>query len=226
METNRQLVARMKNALVVLVLLLSPDGYAQESVYDPQNELRGNGKPVQVTKRIKPFKEVDIRPFPAQITIDAGATESVVALTIDENLRPFLRIDDGGGRLILSVEHPQGKPVWISSSILKISIKTPELTGLTYRSNSNLVVNNLHGESLDLANQGNATVMLLGSVKTMNLINGANGSVDAQQLITQKTNVISRANGSVRVYAKDVSVVSTGLGSVVNVADSPQKDNK
>ena len=185
----------MKNALVALVLLISLNVYAQEGLYKPQNEVRGNGKSVQ-------------------------------ALTIDENLRPFLRIDDQGGKLILSIEHPQGKPVWINSSIIKITIKTPALTGLTYRSNSQLVVNNIHGESLDLANQGNATITLLGSIKAMNLTNLANGYVDAQKLTTQKINVVSRANGSVRVHAKEVNVVNTGRGSVVNVADSSQKDNK
>jgi hypothetical protein len=216
----------MKNALVAFMLLLSLNSHAQAGLYDPQNELRGNGKPVQLTKPTKPFVDVEIRSFPAQITIDAGANESVVAVTVDENLRPLLRIDDEGGKLILSFEHPQGKLFWINSNLIKINIKTPELKKLTYQSNSNLVVNNLHGESLDMANQGNATVALLGSIKTMNLTNGANGTIQAEKLTTQKTNVVSRANGSVRVHAKEVSIVNTGLGSVVNVADSLQKDNK
>lgn len=216
----------MKNALVASMLLLSLDSYAQGNLYDPQNELRGNGKPVQLTKPTKPFKDVEIRPFPAEITIDAGANESAVAVTIDENLRPLLRIDDEGGKLTLSFEHPQGKPFWINSSIIKIHIKTAELKGLTYRSNSNLAVNNLQGESLDLANQGNATVTLKGNMKTVNLTNLANGAIHAEQLATEKANVVSRANGIVRVHTKDVSVVNTGRGSVVNIADLPQKDNK
>ena len=225
-ESNLQIVVLMKNALVAFMLLLSLDICAQGGLYDPQNELRGNGKPVQLTKPAKPFKEIEIKSFPAEIMIDAGAKESVVAVTIDENLRPLLKIDDEGGKLTLSFEHPQGKAFWINSNIINITIKTPELKGLTYRSNSKLVVSNLHGESLDLINQANATVTLQGSIKTMNLTNLANGNVNAQKLTAEKINVVSRANSNVRVYAKDVSVINTGFGTVVNVADSSQKINK
>ncbi|QMW06880.1 hypothetical protein [Spirosoma foliorum] len=67
---------------------------------------------------------------------------------------------------------------------------------------------------------------LQGSVKTINLSNLANGTVHAEKLITQKADVIFRANGSVRVNAKDVNSVNTGRGSVVKVVDSAQKNNK
>ncbi|MBD2757464.1 GIN domain-containing protein [Spirosoma validum] len=200
-----------------------PRSYAQGNQYDPQNELRGNGKPVQFTKPTKPFTAVEIRPFPADIMIDAGADESVIAVAVDENLRPFLRIDEQAGKLMVSFEHPQGKPFWVSSKLIKMTIKTPELTGLLYQSNSKLVVNNLHGDSLEVANQGNATITLQGSVKTMKLTNSANGTVHAEKLITQKADVVSHVNGNVRVNAKEVSSVNTGLGSIVNVADSAQK---
>lgn len=208
------------------MLFLSLGSYAQGNKYDPQNELKGNGKPIQFTKPTKPFTAVEIRPFPADITIDVGADESAVAVTVDENLRPFLRIDDGGDKLVVSFEQPQGKPFWVSSNLIKITIKTPELTSLIHRSNSKLVVNNLHGDSLNVANQGNATITLQGSVKTMNLTNSANGTVHAEKLITQKADVVSHANGTVRVNAKEVSSVNTGFGSIVNVADSAQKHNK
>ena len=210
----------MKSALTIYMLFLCLGSYAQGNLYDPRNELKGNGKPVQLTKPTKPFMAVEIRQFPADIAINASADESVVAVTVDENLQPFLRIEDQGGKLIVSFEHPQGKPFWVSSNLIKMTIKTRALTSLLYQSNSNLVVNNLHGESLDAANQGNATITLQGSVKTMKLTNSANGTVHAEKLITEKADVVSLANGSVRVNAKAVSSVNTGLGRVVNVADN------
>lgn len=92
MTTNLQLVTRMKNALLALMLLLALDLYAQKGLYNPENELRGNGKSVQFTEPTKQVKEVEISPCPAQITIGANVSESIIGGTVDENPRPFLRL--------------------------------------------------------------------------------------------------------------------------------------
>ncbi|QMW04761.1 hypothetical protein [Spirosoma foliorum] len=48
----------------------------------------------------------------------------------------------------------------------------------------------------------------------------------SEKLSTEKADVVSRANGRIRVNVKEVSSVNTGLSNIVNIADWAQKNNQ
>ena len=210
----------MKTSLLMFALLLSITIQAQDNKYDAAQELRGSGQVIQETRRVEPFTEIQTRQFPAKITVEVGDSESSVAISLDDNLRPFLRIDQQEGILKLSFIDPQGKPFWISKSTISVTIRTPRLVGFRHGSNSDVLVKGLSGERFDLANEANGNVTLRGKVTTLNVDSGANGNVWADELITKTTNVITRANATLRINAQAVHEIKSGQAQVINVAKS------
>lgn len=208
----------MKTSLLAFALSLSFTLQAQDNKYDASQELRGSGQVVQETKRVEPFTEIQTRQFPAKITVEVGGSESSVDISLDDNLRPLLRIDQQDGILKLSFADPQDKPFWISKSTISITIRTPRLIGFRHGSNSDVLVKGLSGEWFDLVNEANGNVTLRGRVTTFNVASTANGGIRADELITQTTNVITRANATLRVNARTVNEVKTGHAQVTNVA--------
>ncbi len=210
----------MKTSLSAFALLLSVTLHAQDNKYDASQELRGSGQVIQEIKRVEPFTRIQTRQFPAKITVEVGGSESVVDISLDDNLRPFLRLDQEDGILKLSFVDPQGKAFWISKSTISVTIRTPRLIGFRHGSNSDLLVKGLSGERFDLANEANGNVTLRGKVTTLNVASVANGDVRADELITQTTNVVTQANATLRINAQAVNEIKSGHAQVINVAKS------
>lgn len=208
----------MKTIVFAFAWLLSATLQAQDTKYNASQELRGSGRVVQETKSVSPFTEIQTQQFPANITVEVGSSESSVDISLDDNLRPLLRIDQQDGVLKLSFADPQNKPFWISISTISVTIRTPRLIGFRHGSNSDVLVKGLSGEWFDLANQANGIVTLRGKVITFNVASAANGGIRADELITQTTNVITRANATLRVNAQTVNEVKSGHAQVINVA--------
>ncbi|GAB3643471.1 GIN domain-containing protein [Spirosoma arcticum] len=208
----------MKTPLLIFALLLSIILQAQHSKYDASQEILGSGQVVQEIKRVEPFTEIQTRQFPAKITVEVGGSESSVGISLDDNLRQFLRIDQEDGILKLSFADPQGKPSWVSKSAISVTVRTPQLIRLRHGSNSDVLVKGLSGEWFDLANEANGNVTLLGKVTTFNVASAANGGIRADELITQTANVITLANATLRVNAQTVNEVRSGRAQIINVA--------
>lgn len=219
----------MKTILSALVWLLSLGVQAQDIPSRPNSSqpLRASGQIVQETKRVAPFTEIRTEQFPANLTVEVGGKESSVAISLDSNLRPFLRIDQQNGVLKLTFADSLGKPFWTSElgkpfwnsiSTIRVTIRTPRLIGLRHGSNSDVLVKGLSGEWFDLANEANGNVTLRGKVTTLNVASAANGDVRADDLIVQTANVVLTANANLRINAQTVSEVNSGHGQVINVA--------
>lgn len=208
----------MKATLFAISLLLSAALQAQDIKYGSSQEVRGSGRVVRETKRVEPFSEIQTQQFPAEITVEVGADESSVDISLDDNLRPLLRIIQDNGILKLSFADSLGKRFWISKSTITVTIRTPRLIGLKHTSNSAVLVKGLNGEWFDLANEANGNVTLRGTVTTFNVSSSANGTVRADELVTQTTNVISRANATLRINAQVVREIKSGHAQVINVA--------
>ncbi|MBO0930840.1 GIN domain-containing protein [Fibrella aquatilis] len=208
----------MKTILLTIALLSSATLYAQRAKYDSSQELRGSGRLIRETKSVVSFTRIQTQQFPANTTVEVGGDESSVDISLDDNLRPFLQIDEQNGVLKLSFAEPSGKPFWISKSTISVTIRTPRLIGFKHGSNSNVDINGLNGERFDLANQANGNVTLRGKVTTLNVVSAANGDVQADDLIAQTANVVSTANANLRINAQTVNEVNSGNGQVINVA--------
>ncbi len=209
----------MKSVLIVLALLLPFGHYAQTNKYDPSYELRGSGRVIRETKQVKPFEAIEIDQFPARVVVEAGASESSVTISIDDNLRSLLVIDDRNGTLRLSFKSPDNRPIWVSKSNIDVVIRTPVLQRFKHGSNSDVAVRGLRGESFAFVNGGNGNVRLEGKVKTFDLVSNANGHVDAEGLLTTTANVLTQANATIRINARDVNEVRNANAKVINVAN-------
>ena len=209
-----------RNLLAGLALLcLSAPLHAQDDPYAPQHEVRGSGRVVQELKTLKPFDALEIEQFHGNVVVEVGGTASTADIRIDDNLRPYLRIEEEDGRLKLSFRHPEGDPYWISKSAVTITLRTPTLKRLAHGSNSDITVTGLRGDNFALANGANGNVTLRGKVNTLDIVSAANGQVRAEELAADQANVVTQANASVRINAKTMSLVKAGNGSVTNVGE-------
>jgi hypothetical protein len=214
-----------RNLLAGLVLLcLSAPLHAQDNdKYDPANELRGSGKVVQEQKTLKPFDALEIEQFPAKVTVEVGGTAYAADIRVDDNLRPYLSLEEENGRLKLSFRDPEGDPFWISRSSVTVVLRTPALKQLTNGSNGDVTVNGMNGDAFSLTNEINGKVTLRGKISTLEIVSAANGSIHAEELVAGKANVVNQANGHVRVNAKSLSLINAGNGNVTNAATQSER---
>jgi hypothetical protein len=209
-----------RNLLAGLALCcLAAPLHAQHDKHNPSHELHGSGRVVQEQKTLKPFHAVEIKQFPATVIVEVGGTASTADIRIDDNLRPYLLLEEEDGKLTLSLRDPEGNPSWVSKASVTVTLRTPTLTALGNSSNGDVTVNGLGGEAFALANGANGNVTLRGKVNAVALVSTANGSIHAGELVADKASVVSQANGSVRLNAKTVSLVKSGNGSVTNVGE-------
>ncbi|GAB4020916.1 hypothetical protein GCM10028808_64040 [Spirosoma migulaei] len=151
--------------------------------------------------------------------VEVGGVEPSVDITLDDNMQPLLRVENQNGTLKLSFEDPQGRSFWISKATIEVKITTPTLKQLNHGSNSEVTVKGLLGESFRLVNQANGNVTLTGKVNSLDVVSTANGTVDASALAVQSAKVVTQANATVRVNARQVNVVKQAFAQVINVAD-------
>jgi hypothetical protein len=209
-----------QNLLAGLALLfLTAPLHAQNDKHAAQQEVHGSGKIVQEQRTLKPFDALEIKEFHGDVIVEVGGTASTADIRIDENLRSYLRIEEETGRLKLSFRAPEDHPFRMNNASVKVTLRTPALKRLTHGSNNDVTVNGLRGDSFSLANAGNGTVILRGKVTTLDITSTANGSIRAEELVTDQANVVNQANAGVRVNAKSMSLVKAGNGSVTNVGE-------
>lgn len=209
----------MRRYLLLTICLLPLGLTAQKSKYDSTRELRGSGLLVHELPAVKAFDTIEIRQFPGTVKVEVGATEAFVDITLDDNLQPFLRVENENGTLKLSFEDRQGQPFWISKANVDVKITTPTLKRLKHGSNSNIIVHGLQGNSFMLANEANGNVTLQGKVTTLDIVSSANGTVNADALAVESANIVTQANATVRVNARRVNMVRQAFANVINVAD-------
>lgn len=204
--------------LLLLFCGLASTLHAQDNTSSSRRELRGSGKIIREDRTVAPFQTINIRQFLSKVTVEVGGTQSTVIVEFDDNFKQFLQIGNVDGVLTLDFEDPQNKPFWLGKGTINVTVKTPSLSRLRNESNGDVVVNNLTGESFDLANQGNGNVTLRGSVKQLNVVSTANGDVRAQGLTVQKANVITQANATVEVNARQLNSQQAAHATIRNVA--------
>lgn len=213
-----------RNLLAGLALLcLAPPLHAQHDNHNPAHEVHGSGRVVQEQKTLKPFNAIEIKQFPAKVIVEVGGTASTADIRIDDNLLPYLLLEQEDGKLTLSLRNPEGHPSWVNTASVTVTLRTPTLTALGNSSNGEVIVNGLSGQDFALANGGNGNLTLRGKVTSVALVSSGNGSIRAEELVAQDANVVTQANGSVRVNAKNMSLVKSGHGNVTNVADDDKR---
>ncbi|MGB3850638.1 MAG: DUF2807 domain-containing protein [Tunicatimonas sp.] len=211
-----------KNIFASLAFVcLSVWAYAQESRNSTPKEVRGSGRIVQEQRILAPFNTLDIDYLRGKITVEVGGTASSLDAQLDDNLRPFLRIEEKENRLKISLRDAQGSPVWAVDESIKVVIKTPALDRLVYNANGTLTVSGLSGDSFSFANKANGTVTLRGEVKNLDVISTANGLIQAEELVADWAKVVTQGNAAIRVNAKELKLVKSGNAQISNVSEGP-----
>lgn len=219
-----------KISLLLLLFGLAITLHAQDTKYRPQRELRGSGRIVREDREVASFQAIDIRQFLSKVSVEVGGTQSVVSIQFDDNFKSFLRVESVDGVLRLDFRDPDDKPFWLGKGTIDVKIKTPSLSRLRNESNGDVVVNNLTGKSFELTNQGNGNVTLRGSVAQLNVVSMTNGDVRARELTVQNANVITQANATVEVNARQLNSQRAGQATIRNVTQTsgrlPNQQNR
>ena len=204
----------------LLLFLLPVAACAQGGPYTAANELRGSGTIVEEIKPVAAFRELHISQFPATVTVETGAAESSVTVSIDDNLRSLLQLRQEPGKLYVSFNsEPNGQ--WVNKATIRVLVKTPQLNRLRHESNSDVLVRGLAGALFDLSNEANGNVTLVGLVDTLNVMSRANGPVDASELPVRVANVVTHANATLRINAQSVHEVNSAHASITNQVKRP-----
>ncbi len=212
-------VRRILASLTILLLAFSV--HAQKDGFPRPVEVRASGHKVHEQQVLRHFDSLEIAYIHGKVEVEIGGTESTLDIQLDDNLRTLLQVEEKDGALKLSFRDSKGAPIWAIDASITIILKTPTLKALVYNANGTLNVTNLRSDKFSLHNKANGRVILAGSVTDLELVNAANGYVAAEALLVQQANVVSMANGTVRVQAKKMTSLTSRRGGVVNVADNP-----
>ena len=205
----------------ILIFLLPVVASAQGVRYTAANELRGSGNIAQEIKPVAAFRELHINQFPATVTVETGAAEASVTVSIDDNLRSLLQLRQEPGKLYVSFNsEPNGQ--WVNKATIRVLVKTPQLHRLYHESNSDVLVGGLAGESFNLGNEANGSVTLVGLVDTLNVVSRANGPVDASELPVRVANIVTNANATLRINAQAVHELNSAHASITNQVRRPR----
>src|SRR5688500_5546613 len=90
------------------LLCLAAPLHAQHDKHNPSHDVHGSGKIVQEQKTLKPFTALEIKQFPATVIVEVGGTASSADIRIDDNLRPYLLLEEADNKLTLSLRDPEG----------------------------------------------------------------------------------------------------------------------
>ena len=80
-------------------------------------------------------------------------------------------------------------------------------------------------DQMELTTAGSGDIVAIGRAKKLSAIATGSGTIDTERLITQRSDVISHGNGSIKIYANtEANVTLTGTGDV-EIYGNPGKKN-
>lgn len=172
---------------VVLVFLFA-------AVYLPTafGQLYGNGKLETRTFYFPDFSRLSIA-TPAEVYIDASATEAALELTTDANIFSHLELVLSGQQLSIA------PGTWIEPSQLVFRIKIPSLEGLETGGYGTYLIEDLQTENFSLVNPV-GTVTLSGQVGEFDFTM-ATGTLDARLLSARKVRGTIESFGFAQINA-------------------------
>jgi hypothetical protein len=208
---------------IALLLNLAAISKAQTS-YSNYNgkkweQISGNGTLVKLNPVITTFTTLDISHMNVRVIVEAGAAGYSLNVTIDENLKEFLRYSQQGSTLKLSFDLSGGKyDRWLSDNNTVITITVPSLELINNNGNSNIEIKQLNQKAFKLVNSGNADIKLSGTVNEFQLQSKGNSDIDAGVLNSTKTTISSSGNADIIVNTKElVETNMNGNNDVTNL---------
>ncbi len=189
---------------------------AQVSCYSQNPPLRGSGKIVQKIFSLTGFDAIEFLDMDGVMEVEAGKPFSIIA-SIDDNLLPLLEVRVAGKRLLVKLKGNFSNRLYVEETNIHIKISLPQVLSVFHRSNGNLAVSGIQGNTFKIKNTGNGNTNLKGSIDELEIICRGNGTVNARDMKVKTLQVRRSGNGN--VYAKADKIIqseSNGNGEFIH----------
>jgi hypothetical protein len=213
----KQLISTL---LILLVISVSASAQSSYSKYNGKTweQLSGSGKLVQLTTPVTGFSKLEVSHMNAKVVIESGAAASSLSVSIDDNLKDFFRYKHEGATLKIYFDLSGGKyDRWLSDNNTVVTVKVPLLESLINNGNTAIEVKQMNQASFSLLSDGNADIILNGSVTAFLLQSNGNSDIKAGNFLTQITTLSSNGNSEIVVNAKElVEKNVSGNNEIIN----------
>jgi len=188
------------DALILLAALLA----GRES----SNAIVGSGTSKSEKRDVPAFEAITANGgYKIDVTV-GEATE--VTVEGDDNLLPLIRTSVEQNALVITSKEP-----YHSKSGIKVTIKTPQLSGVTVNGSGDVAMHGVRGESLKLAINGSGSMTATGSVQEVDGAISGSGDLKLADLVSQKAKVQISGSGSGALdAAQTLDVHISGSGDV------------
>jgi hypothetical protein len=203
----------MKNVSMSIVLIL----VALSAVFSQKGPLKGSGQVVKRSFNNTNFDKLSINDFDGKIEVSVGKAWAI-EVSIDDNLANKLEVnqDKNEGILQLSLKDNKNGRLYLEDTNISIKISMPEVSVISHRGNTSLMVTGIEGRYFRLENSGNGNANLQGTVNDLDLTKTGNGTINATKLLAKMAKVKSTGNGSVKVNTSlKLQANGSGNGSVI-----------
>lgn len=178
------------------------------------NSVRGNSEQVTETRAVGPFDRIEAGGA-LEIFI-AHSKETTLKISGDSNIISLITTTVSDGKLIISAVGS-----YQTSQGIKVFLTTPNLTGLEISGATNVVVEGLEGEALDLDFSGSANCTLKGGIRKLHLTASGASNIDTKGLQSEDVQVDVSGAASVKVRATTTAQLRVSGAANVEVFGSP-----
>ncbi|HEY7090301.1 MAG TPA: head GIN domain-containing protein [Tepidisphaeraceae bacterium] len=197
----RNLTAAGTAALLVLVLI-GCGGQMWPTVVGSgvsKSETRNTGEFTSVQNDLSANLDITVGPA-TQVTVEA-----------DDNILPLIKTEVRGGTLVITSSSVSIQ----TKSSLKVTITTPQLTGLVINGSGNANIRGLAGGSFNGTINGSGDITAIGKADTLHgQINGS-GNLSLKELTAQSATIAIVGSGNASVAATNsLNASITGSGDI------------
>jgi hypothetical protein len=212
----------MKHLIVLTFVILST---TFNNTFAQKKPLLGSGKIERITYTKIGYDKINLKDFEGKIEIVLGKSHNIV-IDIDDNLAKLVtfELDSEENELTVSIVGNKNGKLYLENIHSKIVINMPEASVIRHRGNSNMIITQIKGRYFRLEHQGNGDVRLSGKIEELDISKTGNGSIFAENLLSNSANISSIGNGDVKINASESFYVKgAGNGDMIQFGKGYQK---
>ena len=212
----------MKHLIILTFVILST---TFNNTFAQKKPLLGSGKIERITYTKIGYDKINLKDFEGKIEIVLGKSHNIV-IDIDDNLAKLVtfELDSDENELTVSISGNKNGKLYLEDRSSKIVINMPEASVIRHRGNSNMIITQIKGRYFRLEHQGNGDVRLSGKIAELDISKTGNGSIFAENLLSNSANINSIGNGDVKINASESFYVKgAGNGDMIQFGKGYQK---
>jgi hypothetical protein len=184
-----------------------------------KNKVRGSGTAKTETRELAPFTAVEVQCF-GTINVTAQGQRSV-EISSDDNIVPLITTEVKGNTLYIS-----STTDYEPKSKMQINVVTPELEKFVFAGAGDVTLAKIKNNRMEVAVSGAGRLTASGETKEADITLSGAGSVDAKDLLADKTRANSTGVGMMEVYAREqLDANTSGVGNI-SYYGNPKSVNK